>query len=322
MTASLRSHALGLPLSRRTVRVVLGTFWLVAAGYQALPHCFTASWWRTDAAQSAMGEPAVIRHSILWAVAVVAAHPVVWNALFVVIQAGLGLALVTGRAEKAAIVASVPWALGVWWVGEGFGSLPTGFALFGAGAPGPVVLYPIIGMLAWPQTRPARGGPEGHIAAKAGKALWLALWCGLAPLLVPWRFPSGQVIGANIEESSAGPSWMSALTGHAERFASAHGPVLAWSFAALSVMVGISVCSRRWRSLGLMAGIGVLTVFWIVFQGAGGLITGDATDVGTTPLVVLLALALWSAVPRLRPQPSDVNRRRMVGGASAVLAHG
>ncbi len=43
----------------------------------------------------------------------------------------LGLRLVASRFERAAIVASIPWAVGIWWVGERFGALPTGFGCSG-----------------------------------------------------------------------------------------------------------------------------------------------------------------------------------------------
>lgn len=307
-----------LPLSRRKMRFVLGTFWLIAAALQAQTHCFTSDWWRIDLAKSAMAEPASIRHSILWAVSIVAGHPGIWNSLFVAVQAALGVALVLGRFERTAILASVPWALGIWWVGEGFGMLPTGFALFPAGSPGPAVLYPLIGYLAWPTSEGGRSSSERPVTTRSAMVLWVFLWCAQALLLVPWRFPSGQVLGANIEELSAGPAWMLAITGRAGQFAASHGPVIAWSAAVASVLVGVSVFNARSRARGLAAGIVALIIFWIIFQGAGGLVTGEATDVGTAPLVILLALGLWRAKSEILDRsPQRESRRRLTTAAGA-----
>ncbi len=287
-----RRMSFRLPFSRRHVRLLLGVFWLIAAGLQAQPVAFRSVWWRTSLAQSAMGEPTVIRHSILGAVSIIAAHPVPWNALFVVIQGCLGLALLLGRCERGAVVASIPWALGIWWVGEGLGALPTGFGVFAAGAPGAVLLYPLIGLLAWPGPRGA-SETDRPIAAKGAVGLWLALWSGQALLYVPWKFPSGQLFEANIEESSGGPNWMLDLSSHAERIAVALGPELAVGIAVTSLLIGLSVLSTRWRRFGLALGIAILLIFWVLFQGAGGLVSGDATDVGMAPLVVVLALGMW-----------------------------
>lgn len=182
---TLRSRL--IPLTRRRVRFLLGLLWLLDAGLQAQPQLFTSGFWKDDLAQSAMGQPAPVAHSIIWASGLVAAHAGVWNSLFVVVQALLGLALVTGRCERLAVAASLPWSLGIWWVGEGFGALPTGFAMAATGAPGAVVLYPLIGFLAWPGARgDARDeGRPDDLIARPGPG-WPPGWCS-GPVRRPCR---------------------------------------------------------------------------------------------------------------------------------------
>jgi hypothetical protein len=51
---------------------------------------------------------------------------------------------------KAALVGSVAWSLAVRWLGEGLGGLFTGTASPITGAPGAVLLYALIAVLAWP----------------------------------------------------------------------------------------------------------------------------------------------------------------------------
>jgi hypothetical protein len=306
-----------LALSGRQVRVALGVLWLFDAGLQAQPAHFTASWWRVDLAQSAMGEPRVVHDSILWAVGIIAGNAAVFNAGFVLLQAALGSALVSGRLERCAIALSVPWALGVWWVGEGFGELPTGFGLAAAGAPGPVLLYPLVGLLAWPR----RGEPtHGHgsrpptphsvrndsvrndtggsatvpAPAIAGIGAWVALWTGQALLLVPWSFPTRRVLLANLEESSLGqPAWLQALARTTADVVDRHAVAVAVGMVALQALVGLGVAVPRARRTSLLSGVAASLVFWVLFQGLGGLGSSGATDPGSAPLMILLAVSLW-----------------------------
>ncbi|HUD11907.1 MAG TPA: hypothetical protein VMS08_05840, partial [Candidatus Saccharimonadia bacterium] len=92
--------------------------------------------------------------------------------------------------------------------------------------------------------------------------------------------------------------------------ASSHSGV--W-FIPLLVLVqasiGIVAFWPGWpRKIALCTGIVVSLVFWTVGQSFGGIFTGLATDPGTAPLVILLALAIWPAPLTLqttrRPQQS------------------
>ena len=51
---------------------------------------------------------------------------------------------------------SFAWALGVWFFGEGLGMVLTGTASALTGAPGSVLLYGLLGLMAWPAARGAR----------------------------------------------------------------------------------------------------------------------------------------------------------------------
>jgi hypothetical protein len=279
-----------LPLSRWRVRQVVGLFWLIAAGLAARPPAFTSTWWHLQVGQSAMGQPTPIRESIIWAVHVVGSAPVVTNSLFIAIQAVIGLCLVTGRHQRLAIAASVPMALGIWWVGEGLGAVPTGFATLSGGAPGAAVLYPALSFFAWP---PHEGDADLPAAPRSARSTWLVLWCGQAVLLAPWRFPAGQVLGATVEANSAGPSWVTGPVASVGSFFAHHGPLVAVGLSAVSAVVGLSVTFAATKRFGLITGLILLGLFWIVFQGGAGVFTGDATDVGTAPLVAVLAFTLW-----------------------------
>ncbi|MGH9055309.1 MAG: hypothetical protein ACRDYY_05500 [Acidimicrobiales bacterium] len=314
------------------MRVALGVIWLIDAGLQAQPALFDPDWWRNDLAQSVMGQPAAINHSIFSAVSIIAAHAAVWNSAFVAVQAALGLALVLGRFERAAIIASIPWAAGIWWVGEGFGTLPTGFALAAAGSPGPVVLYPLLGLLAWPDRRAATADTVDSTDAssinwKGGATAWVILWGGQTLLQIPWAFSARQTLLANISEYSSGqPSWLQAIAHGTATLARNHPLGLSLAMAVAQVAVGVGVLHPTSRRAALGAGIALSIAYWFAFQYLGTIPAGDATDPGTAPLVILLAISLWpspKADPlRLDPEsaPSLVaaaRRAPTLGGHSA-----
>lgn len=303
-------------LTRRRVRVCLGALWLIDAALQANPAFFTANWWRDSLAQSAMGEPAWVRASILWAVGIVAPHAGALNCLFVLAQLFIGISLVAGRFEAVAIILSVPYAFGVWWVGEGLGGIPSGFAMMATGAPGAVLLYPAIGLLAFPDTDvvvdPSPGddvvgdgcrdeviGQSTHkvcrpVARRAGLAVWAVVWAGQALLEVLSVLPVAQVMRANVEEYSAGnPGWLVALGGPFAFLGDHHPIVLATGLLVIQVIVGLGVLWGRSRRLMLAAGIVVAFVFWVGFEYLGGIATGGATDLNSGPLLILLGAALW-----------------------------
>lgn len=282
------------PVTRRHVRAAVGALWLLDAGLQAQPHLFGAQWWHDHLAQSVMGQPQPVSRSILWIVDVVAAHPAAWNATFVAVQAVLGFCLLAGRFERVAIAASVPWALGIWWVGEGFGLLPTGFATLAAGAPGPVLYYPLLGLLAWP--RPAeRAGPHGRrVPFLPAAALWIGVWAGGSLLELPWRFPPGRVLQADIEEAGAGqPAWLAAMSRHLYTFVGDHAVLIPVVLGLAQCCVALGVLHSSTRRAAIAAGVAITLLYWVAVQGLGAVPGGGATDPGAGPLLVLLGAALW-----------------------------
>ena len=67
------------------------------------------------------GNPALVASPILWNAHLVGQHPVPLNAVFATIQLLLALGIAWRPTVRLALGASVGWALGVWWFGEGLG---------------------------------------------------------------------------------------------------------------------------------------------------------------------------------------------------------
>ena len=125
------------------------------------------------------------------------------NTAFATIQLLLALGIAWRPTVRVALGASIVWALGVWWFGEGLGGVLTGTASPVSGAPGPVILYALLAILLWPRARgastPGSAGPAvpcvaaRAVGAPAARALWLVLWASLAyfALLPANRAPQG-----------------------------------------------------------------------------------------------------------------------------------
>ena len=70
--------------------------------------------------------------------------------------------------------------------------------------------------------------------------------------------------------------------------------------AVLNAVIGLGVLSRRHDRLFLRLGMVVALAYWATAQKFGDLLTGEATDVESGPLYVLLALTLYPLATRAR----------------------
>ena len=101
------------------------------------------------------------------------------NAIFATVQLLLGLGIAYRPTVRLALAASIVWALGVWWFGEGRRRAERG------GRPGERrarcgIIYALLAVLLWPYDRPS-GAPApfvaaGAVGAQVARALWLVLW--------------------------------------------------------------------------------------------------------------------------------------------------
>ncbi len=213
----------------------------------------------------------------------------VWNLLFACVQLRIGLGMLFRRTVKPAIVAMAIWAFGVWWFGEGFGGLLNDTASPLMGAPGAVVLYPLIGMLVWPREAGAEA-PESGIASSAAAAgplgpsaplfVWSGFWVLSGAL---WLFPanrSGGAVRSMVSSMADGkPSWYSHSLRSVANAVAHSGSGLAWTLAAISLVIGVGPLLSRRPGPFLVAGSALQVVFWVTGMAAGGgPLTMDPTD--------------------------------------------
>lgn len=252
---------------RRAFQVTLGLIWLLDAGLQFQPYMFTRAFVRDVILSTAPGNPAIVARPIICAANLMLGHIVIVNAAFATLQLVLAIGLFCRPTVRLALAASIAWSLAVWWLGEGFGGVLTGSLDPFGGAPGAVVLYVVVALLVWPsrESEPearrvsvAESGPLGKIGAKV---LWAVLWVGLG-------------CGA----------LSSALAGR--------GALVAVVFAALCGAAAATIAFGRFTRLGIVAAIVAGVAIWVA-QDFGELLTGQATDPNSGPLLIVIAAAFW-----------------------------
>lgn len=293
-------------LTLRGLQTVLGLAWLLDAILQLQPAMFTRSFPDQILKPAAQGNPAWVADPINWAATLVGQHVVLANAAFAVVQLVIALAILWPRTTGLGLALSVPWALAVWWLGEGLGGVLAGAPSAVAGAPGAVILYALLAVLLWPEPDGWHGGsvaaasPLGPLTARL---VWVVLWGSLAydTLLAASRAGlAAQVAGQGADE----PGWLAAIDRAAGRQLGAHDAAVSVALAVLFAVIAVAVFIPAAVRPVLGVAIAASLVIWLVGQNLGGILTGQGTDPNTGPLLALLALAYWPRRPRLYPLPA------------------
>jgi hypothetical protein len=138
---------------RRGLQITLGVLWLADGALQLQPFMFGQGFVNQILMPAYMGSPAGVTGPAVAFTRLVLHAPAAWNAAFAITQLLLGASLLWRPAVRAALAGSVVWALAVWWFGESLGGVLSGMASPLTGAPGAVILYALLAVLAWPTAR-------------------------------------------------------------------------------------------------------------------------------------------------------------------------
>jgi hypothetical protein len=291
--------------TQRVLQIVLGLFWVLDAALQFQPFMFKRDFVETFILPNASGQPAVVSWVITNIGHFIEPHIAVWNTFFALIQLVIGVGLFFPRTVRPALGVSFAWVLGVWVLGEGLGRILTGGATALSGAPGSVLMYGLIGLMAWPTSRKddSAVGVDSSASAQGlgGRVTPLIVWTGYWSLaavlfLLPQNRTSGSISGAITDMASGNPSWFDHFLNSFGSSLSSVGNAGGWVLAIVSLTIGFGPLLSRRPGIFLAAG-GVLSlVMWVVAQGfIGGIFTGSGTDPNTGPLVIVLALAMTPA---------------------------
>lgn len=283
---------------RRRIQIALGLLWLLDAALQYQPYMFSPAFPTKILSASAAGSPGPVAAPVMAASRLMLHNVVAWNAVFATAQLALAAGLLCRLTVKAALAATIAWSLAVWWLGESLGGIFTGAASPLSGAPGAVILYALVAILAWPSPSGDRqhatvadGSPFG---ARWSRRLWLVLWGSSAYLMLQAPNRAAGALRASIAGLAAGePHWIAALddasAGAAGRAGTLLPVLLAGGFATIGVAIFVPATARLAVGLSIFAALSI----WALGENFGGILTGQATDPNTGPLLALVALAFW-----------------------------
>ncbi len=320
---------------RRSLQLVLAAAWLTDGVLQLQPSMFSpgARSLPRVLAATAAGNPQPVAVSIRWAAGVIGAHSAAADIILALVQVLLGLGIAWRPSARVAMALSVPWALGVWWFGEGLGGVLHGGGAPVLGGPGAVLVYAVLAVVLWPDD--ARdGGPRspappaarfaaaGALGGGPAKAIWAALWSAMAALSLLGGARAPSSISAAVAAVAAGePGWLASLDRHEATLASGRGLVVAVVLAVACAVVAAGVYLPP-RPARCCIGLGILVslVIWVAMENFGMVLAGGATDTSSGPVLVVLALAYWPyraepAEPAvLRAQPAETSAELMEVG--------
>ena len=179
------------------------------------------------------------------------------------------------------------------------------------GAPGAVILYALVAVLAWPTlTQTAQAGREPADPVAAGSPLgltgarvcWLALWGSSAYFMLQAvnRAP-GAVRDTFAGLASGEPGWIAALDRGLASAASGQGLAISIGLAVVFVAAGLGVFWSATTRPALLLSVIVAVAIWVLGENFGGILTGQGTDPSTGLVLVLLAAAYWP----LHRRPAD-----------------
>ena len=308
------------PDVRRRLQLVLAGIWLLDAVLQFQAFMFSKGFSQMLGGTAA-GNPAVIADPINWSAKIIAEHGTATNAIFAFIQLAIGLGIAWRPTLRLALGASIMWALGVWWFGEGLGGVVSGAGGPANGAPGAVIIYALLAVLLWPGRR-GRAAPFAagqFTGANVARALWLVLWGSLAYLALLPATRAPKALGAMVSAMASGqPGWLSSADNHLAAFLTGHGPAVAGVLAIALALVAVSVyLPRPAARAGILLAVVIAAFIWVC-EGLGGILTGGGTDPNSGLLLALLAVAYWplaSALPA-------TGQPELVGTAQSVSPEG
>jgi hypothetical protein len=217
---------------------------------------------------------------------------------FAAVQLLLGVGLLVPRTARLTLAASIGWALGVWYLGEGLSGMASGHASLITGAPGSALIYALLAGAAWPRRDASREGPAPWLPF-----VWAVLWVGAAVFqALPGQNSGAAIASALTAGASGAPAWLAGVDNSVGAWAAHHGLLLVTLLVAAEALIGVGALARRTRTPALALGFGLTLLLWVLGQDLGALYTGRATDPNSGLVLAVMAIALLAGSRGIAPR--------------------
>ncbi len=317
-------HAREAPDARRVLQLGLAGLWLLDAVLQYQSFMYSKGFGQMIAG-TASGNPGVIARPITWNATLVEHHSVLLNTMFATIQLLLALGIAWRPTVRLALGASIAWAVGVWWFGEGLGMVLTPNASPVNGAPGAVIIYALLAVLLWPADRSGTPAPftaARAVGAPAARALWLVLWLSLAYFALQPGNRAPQALHDMITNLETGePGWLASIDRNAAALVAHQGLAASIVLAAALVLIAVGVyLPKPAAQATLILAMVVAAVIWVVGEAFGTILTGGGTDPNSGLLLALLTLTYWPVRTTASPPPRATAHQAIAGADEGKTA--
>jgi hypothetical protein len=288
-------------ITRREIQVALGLLWILDGLLQFQPAMLTRKFAAQVIAPAGQGQPVFVAFPVREAARIILLDPAAMDVGFGLVQLALGLGILWRRTTRWALAASVAWALLVWYLGEGLGGLFGNDAILLTGAPGAALVYAMLALAVQPRGAHAA---DGQRPWRWVTMAWAALWVDGAVLqLLPGRNTNASVSMSLAMNASGAPRWFAAVDNRLSALVPHAGVSIVVDLVVLQAFAGLGVfMARRARMAALILGVSLSLIYWIAGQDMGQFWSGLATDPGTAPLIILLAIAVDGCVPWREPE--------------------
>ena len=296
-------------LSRKALQRIIGVLWLIDGLLQLQPQMFTMNMVNGIMKPMLQGQPGLFEPSLQFIVTQTTLHLTAVNLVIAIVQVLLGLSflLLPDRWVKEVVFASIVWALIVWYGGEGMSMLLTGQASILTGAPGAVLLYPLLGLAVYPRKKSdatskagtRKKGDDGQLSRKYLRWVLAGFWIFAALLqlqLIWWQQGQiSQAIGAMVGQGGLNSVLVDPVLQQISNVTTNIETPLNIALIVVFLAIGIGLAAVKDEQVRpfLIASIVVSFVFWYFSEAFGMIFTGMATDFNSGLLVVVIALACW-----------------------------
>jgi hypothetical protein len=272
----------------------LGLLWLIDGLLQAQPAMATSMFVDMDVASNLSSQPHWLVSLLGDGIQLWTNHPMTSAIFSVVIQVGIGLAMLLGAGRRWGFIGlyvSLVWSLPVWIYGEGLGDVLTGKASWLLGSPGAVVFY-VLGAVAL--LLPIRFWQSGQVLRwtrymVAGMWLLLAGWQAW-PHAGYWSRGLFHIFRNNSFMPQPGVLLVPIVW--IMNFSRLYPILLNGSMVAIMAYLGLAlILKKTGRTFWIIMILWLLASWWLGQD--FGIVGGVGTDPQSAPPAIILMLGGW-----------------------------